>query len=242
MDHTPYSLARCPCFASTIIWPGIRDTGINHRPWIYPLMSTFVVMFKLSFSLQSGGLLGWQIQIRHPPTSVEVKYHTVPQTNTYHRKSMLLLLSLKYKRNCPRKWHYGLKHIQRNISFTVWDISYFMSFSHPFPALPICAYRSKTTQMCTKISMSAENSTHWCISRIASYLRLVVLAIGFQSTANTQGGLCRDSVILLKSIHTAREVIQIMVEHLYPTGNLRFAMDSNFLYVSFAAAFLINVS
>lgn len=33
-----------------------------------------------------------------------------------------------------------------------------------------------------------------------------------------------------------------MVERLYPTGNLRFAMGANFLYVSFAAAFLINVS
>jgi len=33
-----------------------------------------------------------------------------------------------------------------------------------------------------------------------------------------------------------------MVENLYPTGNLRFAMEATFLYVSFAAAFLINVS
>lgn len=36
-------------------------------------------------------------------------------------------------------------------------------------------------------------------------------------------------------------VIQIMVERLYPTGNLRYALDANFLYVAFAAAFLVNV-
>jgi transcriptional regulatory protein LEU3 len=76
--------------------------------------------------------------------------------------------------------------------------------------------------------------------RITSYLRLVVLAVGFQHSAKT--GLSRDSTVVIKSIEAAREVIHIMVERLYPTGNLRFAMDANFLYVSFAAAFLINVS
>lgn len=69
-----------------------------------------------------------------------------------------------------------------------------------------------------------------------------MLAVGFQHSANTQAGLRKDSAIVRKSIHAAREVIQIMVERLYPTGNLRFAMQANFLYVSFAAAFLINVS
>jgi len=44
------------------------------------------------------------------------------------------------------------------------------------------------------------------------------------------------------AIEAAREVIHIMVGRLYPTGNLRFALEANFLYVSFAAAFLVNVS
>jgi transcriptional regulatory protein LEU3 len=88
----------------------------------------------------------------------------------------------------------------------------------------------------------AQDGTHKYMSRIASYLRLVVLAVGFQDTAKTQTGLCRDSAVVLKSVNAAREVIQIMVERLYPTGNLRYALEANFLYVSFAAAFLINVS
>ncbi|KAG6825062.1 hypothetical protein H0H92_004973 [Tricholoma furcatifolium] len=88
-------------------------------------------------------------------------------------------------------------------------------------ALPICAYRGNTTQM------------------ITSYLRLVVLAVGFQHAVKS--GFTRDSELLVKSIKAAREVIQIMVDRLYPTGNLRFAMGANFLYVSFAAAFLINL-
>ena len=55
-------------------------------------------------------------------------------------------------------------------------------------------------------------------------------------------GLSRSCSIVLKSIETAHEVIRIMVGRLYPTGNLRFAMEAHFLYVSFAAAFLVNVS
>ncbi|KAG6854333.1 hypothetical protein C0991_008228 [Blastosporella zonata] len=102
---------------------------------------------------------------------------------------------------------------------TEWIQIYAHEFS--YLPLPICAYRGNTTQM------------------ITSYLRLVVLAVGFQHAIKT--GFTRDSELVLRSIKAAREVIQIMVERLYPTGNLRFAMGANFLYVSFAAAFLINL-
>lgn len=81
---------------------------------------------------------------------------------------------------------------------------------------------------------------HTYIYRITSYLRLVVLAVGFQHSAKL--GFSRESELVLQSIKAAREVIRIMVERLYPTGNLRFAMEASFLYVAFAAAFLINVS
>ncbi|KAJ7156049.1 fungal-specific transcription factor domain-containing protein [Mycena crocata] len=90
--------------------------------------------------------------------------------------------------------------------------------AHP---LPICAYRANTTQM------------------IAAYLRLVILADGFQHA--TKQGISRDSDILRLSIDAARTVIRIALDKLHPTGNLRYAMDANFLYVSFAAAFLVNL-
>jgi len=101
----------------------------------------------------------------------------------------------------------------------LWVEAYAEEFSY-LPLL-ICAYRGNTTQM------------------ITSYLRLVVLAVGFQHAVKL--GFSRDSELVSKSIQAAREVIQIMSERLYPTGNLRFAMEANFLYVSFAAAFLINL-
>ncbi len=47
--------------------------------------------------------------------------------------------------------------------------------------------------------------------------------------------------MLTRSIDAARSVIQITVERLYPTGHLRYAMEANFVYVSFAAAYLVNV-
>ncbi|KAJ7940711.1 fungal-specific transcription factor domain-containing protein [Mycena leptocephala] len=88
-------------------------------------------------------------------------------------------------------------------------------------ALPICVYRGNTTQM------------------ITAYLRLVILADGFQHA--TKRGLSRDSDILRLSIDAARTVIQIALDRLYPTGNLKFAMEANWLYISFASAFLVNL-
>ncbi|KAF8654088.1 hypothetical protein AX16_003621 [Volvariella volvacea WC 439] len=85
----------------------------------------------------------------------------------------------------------------------------------------ICAYRGSTTQL------------------IAAYLRLVILALGFQHS--TKADLLKDPGILNESMEAARTTIQIMVELLYPTGYLRYAMQANFVYVSFAAAFLINL-
>ncbi|TFK42647.1 fungal-specific transcription factor domain-containing protein [Crucibulum laeve] len=101
----------------------------------------------------------------------------------------------------------------------LWVDAYAEEYS--FAPLPICQYRGNTTQM------------------ITAYLRLVVLAVGFQHSMKR--GLSRDSEVVVKSIDAARTVIQIMLERLYPTGYLRYAMEANFLYVSFAAAFLINL-
>ncbi|THU99310.1 hypothetical protein K435DRAFT_751881 [Dendrothele bispora CBS 962.96] len=87
--------------------------------------------------------------------------------------------------------------------------------------LQICAYRGNTTQM------------------ITAYLRLVVLASAFQHVVKS--GISRDCDLLKRSIDAARMVIQIMAERLYPTGHLKFAMEANFLYVAFAAAYLVNL-
>ena len=115
-------------------------------------------------------------------------------------------------------------------------------FSPLFSGSHMCLPRRHDTTVRKYFHICLEYSTLTFLFRIASYLRLVVLAVGFQRAANTQAGLRKDSAIVLKSVHAAREVIQIMVERLYPTGNLQFALQANFLYVSFAAAFLINVS
>ncbi|KAJ7172547.1 fungal-specific transcription factor domain-containing protein [Mycena filopes] len=92
---------------------------------------------------------------------------------------------------------------------------------HRIHPLPICIYRGNTTQM------------------ITAYLRLLILADGFQHA--TKSGLARDSDILRLSMDAARTVIQIALDRLYPTGNLKFAMEANWVYISFAAAFLVNL-
>lgn len=86
---------------------------------------------------------------------------------------------------------------------------------------PLCNYRGNTTRL------------------ITAYLRLVVLSLGFPFAVKK--GVMRDSPIVQKCIDVAFLVIHIIVRDLYPTGILRFAMESNFLYVAFAASFLLNL-
>ncbi|KAK0503182.1 fungal-specific transcription factor domain-containing protein [Armillaria luteobubalina] len=109
------------------------------------------------------------------------------------------------------------EHLDRELR--LWVSRYDEEYS--YNPLQICAYRGSTTHM------------------ITAYLRLVVLAVGFQHAAKS--GLSRDSEVLTRSIDAARSVIQITVERLYPTGHLRYAMEANFVYVSFAAAYLVNL-
>ncbi|KAF9453200.1 hypothetical protein P691DRAFT_801540 [Macrolepiota fuliginosa MF-IS2] len=92
---------------------------------------------------------------------------------------------------------------------------------YTFMPLPICSYRSNTSQL------------------ITAYLRLVVLAAAFQHALKR--GMSRQCGIFKRALEAAKMVISIMVERLYPTGHLRFAMEANFLYVAYAAAFLANL-
>lgn len=77
-------------------------------------------------------------------------------------------------------------------------------------------------------------------SRTTAYLRLVVLAAAFQHTLKR--GMTRQSDVFKKALDAAKAVISIMIERLYPSGHLRFAMEADFLHVAYAAAFLMNVS
>ncbi|KIJ64215.1 hypothetical protein HYDPIDRAFT_90630, partial [Hydnomerulius pinastri MD-312] len=78
------------------------------------------------------------------------------------------------------------------------------------------------------------------LKMVAAYLRLVVLSHGFQHGPRL--AVTRDSYItILKSITCARTAIQVMTRSLFPTGRLRFALESYFLFAAFSAAFLINL-
>lgn len=101
----------------------------------------------------------------------------------------------------------------------IWVTAYKEEFT--FMPLPICNYRSNTTQM------------------ITAYLRLVVLAAAFRHALKR--GMSRNCEVFKRALAAAKTVISFMVERLYPTGHLRYAMEANFLYVAYAAAFLINL-
>ncbi|KDQ60686.1 hypothetical protein JAAARDRAFT_124881, partial [Jaapia argillacea MUCL 33604] len=84
----------------------------------------------------------------------------------------------------------------------------------------ICRYRGNTTRL------------------IAAYSRLVVLSLGFQYASET---LSREHPIVTRCVEVAKTVIKIMTESLFRTPYLRYSMAAHFLYVAFAAAFLLNL-
>ncbi|KAF7305100.1 hypothetical protein MKEN_01225200 [Mycena kentingensis (nom. inval.)] len=76
----------------------------------------------------------------------------------------------------------------------------------------------------------------------SAYLRLVILASGFQcAQKHFSLDTTHNREILQLSASAAREVIQIAIDSSFPYPYLRYAMDSHFLFISFAAAFLVNL-
>ncbi|GJE87173.1 Zn(II)2Cys6 transcription factor [Phanerochaete sordida] len=74
---------------------------------------------------------------------------------------------------------------------------------------------------------------------IASYLRLVILSVGFQY--RLKQGLTRGDYIVEESVKVAKDGIRTVIELLWPSGFLSWAMEANFLYMAFCAGFLLNL-
>ncbi|EKM55367.1 uncharacterized protein PHACADRAFT_95777, partial [Phanerochaete carnosa HHB-10118-sp] len=85
--------------------------------------------------------------------------------------------------------------------------------------------------------LAADPNVKICKYMIASYLRLVILSVGFQY--RLKQGLSREDYILNQA--SAQHVIQIVLDSLYPSGLLSWAMEANFLYMAFCAGFLLNL-
>ena len=81
------------------------------------------------------------------------------------------------------------------------------------------------------------------LHRLVSYLRLTMLATGVrQMMKKGASGLTRSCRVFKDAYNAAKTVIETMLDRLYYTRQLRYAPEDQFIYVSYAAAFLINVS
>ncbi|GJJ14429.1 hypothetical protein Clacol_008693 [Clathrus columnatus] len=74
---------------------------------------------------------------------------------------------------------------------------------------------------------------------MVNYSRLVMFSFGFQQAV--ERGLQRDDIFFQRCFDAACAVITTVVDRLAPTGYLRFAPDGHFIFVSFAAAFLLKL-
>ncbi|KAI0048449.1 hypothetical protein FA95DRAFT_1490742 [Auriscalpium vulgare] len=73
-----------------------------------------------------------------------------------------------------------------------------------------------------------------------NYARLVTFSFGFQKAFHN-GLRPEDEVFFTKCLEAAKAVVTVFVDSLCPTGYIRFAPDSYFMFASFAAAFLLKL-
>ncbi|KIY45806.1 hypothetical protein FISHEDRAFT_48653 [Fistulina hepatica ATCC 64428] len=75
---------------------------------------------------------------------------------------------------------------------------------------------------------------------LVNYSRLVMFSFGFQK-AYQRGMQPGDDFFFNTCLESAKNVIRHMIEHLAPTGYMRYAPDGHFIFSSFASAFLLKL-
>ncbi|EPT01301.1 hypothetical protein FOMPIDRAFT_1120913 [Fomitopsis schrenkii] len=75
--------------------------------------------------------------------------------------------------------------------------------------------------------------------RLGYALRLIVLGVGIQHSLKRN--LTPGIELVNLSIEAANQVLKYGVERIYPTGFLRYVTEPQYLYVTYSAAFLINL-
>ncbi|KAH9932869.1 uncharacterized protein B0H18DRAFT_984361 [Fomitopsis serialis] len=70
-------------------------------------------------------------------------------------------------------------------------------------------------------------------------LRLTILGVGFQHSVKRM--LHPNMELLSLAIDAARHVLKLDIEHIYPTGALRYVIEPHHMYVTYSSAFLINL-
>ncbi|CAE6480281.1 unnamed protein product [Rhizoctonia solani] len=75
---------------------------------------------------------------------------------------------------------------------------------------------------------------------LSNYSRVVIFSFGHQQAF--QRGLEKGKVFFDKCYKAACEVVRVAIEVLAPSGRLKYAPDGHFVFLSFAAAFLLKAS
>ncbi|CAE6525117.1 unnamed protein product [Rhizoctonia solani] len=75
---------------------------------------------------------------------------------------------------------------------------------------------------------------------LSNYSRVVMFSFGHQQAF--QRGLEKGKIFFDKCYKAASEVVRVAIEVLAPSGRLKYAPDGHFVFLSFAAAFLLKAS
>ncbi|KAH9951891.1 hypothetical protein B0H21DRAFT_3003 [Amylocystis lapponica] len=88
------------------------------------------------------------------------------------------------------------------------------------------------------------SDSNWLLSTdtikvVVAHLRLAILSAGFQTVVKQGAPL--DPQILNTCVQLAKSILRNTIESFYPAGMLPFIFEAHYLYIAFAAAFLINL-
>ncbi|QRV95926.1 Fungal specific transcription factor domain [Ceratobasidium sp. AG-Ba] len=106
----------------------------------------------------------------------------------------------------------------------------------------LMAYERETQEQFEKESDHNDSACEYrchLLPFLSNYSRLVIFSFGYQQAF--QRGLQHGKVFFDKCYKAASEVVRIAIEVLAPSGRLMYAPDGHFVFISFAAAFLLKM-
>ncbi|KAH7322256.1 hypothetical protein B0J17DRAFT_684162 [Rhizoctonia solani] len=216
-------------------WQG-KATGEAHEREILNRTRTWLICFNLD---RSGAT-----QFGRPPTIRED--YIVRKSGDWYKRS---------KFNLPLDIHLTgytrlLRIVARFLASVYSDSNSPTALNKNADFLTLCtqtdeeltAFENETKEQFEKESDHNDSACRYrcdLLPFLSNYSRVVIFSFGHQQAF--QRGLEKGKIFFDKCYKAACEVVRIAIEILAPSGRLRYSPDGHFVFLSFAAAFLLKM-
>ncbi|KAG8686322.1 hypothetical protein FRC11_009129, partial [Ceratobasidium sp. 423] len=216
-------------------WQG-KATGEAHEREILNRTRTWLICFNLD---RSGAT-----QFGRPPTIRED--YIVRKSSDWYKRS---------KFNLPLDIHLTgytrlLRIVARFLASVYSDSNSPTALNKNVDFLTLCtqtdeelsAFERETKEQFEKESDHNDSASRYrcdLLPFLSNYSRVVIFSFGHQQAF--QRGLEKGKIFFDKCYKAASEVVRIAIEVLAPSGRLKYSPDGHFVFLSFAAAFLLKM-